>query len=47
MYWSSNNAIIFGTPHPNLETNINRNLPSILIGNYDRLLKTFYYKNIQ
>ena len=46
MYWSSNNALIFGVPNPNLEININRNQPSILIGNYDRLLKTFYYKNI-
>jgi hypothetical protein len=47
LYWSSNNALIFGTPSPQLEVNINRNLlPSILIGNYDRALKTFYYKNI-
>jgi hypothetical protein len=46
MYWSSNNALIFGVVNPNLEININRNQPSILIGNYDRLLKTFYYKNI-
>lgn len=47
LYWSSNNALIFGTPNPGLEVNIPRNLvPSILIGNYDRVLKTFYYTNI-
>lgn len=47
LYWSSNNALIFGTPNPTLEVNIPRNpVPSILIGNYDRTLKTFYYKNI-
>ena len=46
LFWSSNNALIFGVPNPILEININRNLPSILIGNYDRILKTFYYKNI-
>ena len=47
LFWSSNNVLIFGTPSPVLELNINRNLvPSILIGNYDRILKTFYYKNI-
>jgi hypothetical protein len=47
LYWSSNNALIFGTPIPNLELNITRNLvPSILLGNYDRKLKTFFYKNI-
>jgi hypothetical protein len=46
LYWASNNALIFGTPNPNLEVNIPRNLlPSILIGNYDRVLKTFYYTN--
>jgi hypothetical protein len=46
VYWSSNNAIIFGTPTPNLEVNIPRNQRAILIGNYDRSLKTFYSKNI-
>ena len=47
LFWASNNALIFGTPSPGLEVNIPRNLvPSILIGNYDRILKTFYYKNI-
>lgn len=48
MYWSSNNAIIFGTPtNPTLEVNIPRNLvPAILLGNYDRALKTFFYTNI-
>jgi hypothetical protein len=47
LFWASNNALIFGTPSPNLEVNIPRNLvPSILIGNYDRVLKTFYYTNI-
>ena len=47
LYWSSNNALIFGTPSPGLEVNIPRNLlPAILIGNYDRRLKTFYYTNI-
>jgi hypothetical protein len=46
VYWSSNNAIIFGTPNPHLEANIPRNQPAILIGNYDRALKAFYYKNI-
>ena len=46
LFWSSNNALIFGTPSPNLELNITRNLvPSILLGNYDRILKTFYYTN--
>lgn len=47
LYWSSNNALIFGTPSPHLEINITRNLvPAILLGNYDRILKTFFYKNI-
>ena len=46
VYWSSNNAIIFGTPNPNLEVNIPRNQRAILLGNYDRSLKAFYYKNI-
>ncbi len=46
LFWSSNNALIFGTPSPHLELNITRNLvPSILLGNYDRILKTFYYTN--
>ena len=46
LFWSSNNALIFGTPTPHLELNITRNLvPSILLGNYDRILKTFYYTN--
>jgi hypothetical protein len=46
LFWSSNNALIFGTPSPNLELNITCNLvPSILLGNYDRILKTFYYTN--
>lgn len=46
LFWASNNALIFGTPNPNLEVNIPRNLlPAILIGNYDRVLKTFYYTN--
>lgn len=47
LYWSSNNALIFGTPNPLSEANIYRNLlPAILLGNYDRMLKTFSYKNI-
>ena len=46
VYWSSNNAIIFGTPDPNLEVNISRNQRAILLGNFDRALKAFYYKNI-
>ena len=47
LFWSSNNAIIFGTANTDLELNIPRNLvPSILLGNYDRILKSFYYKNI-
>jgi hypothetical protein len=48
MYWSSNNAILFGTPaNPSLEVNIPRNLaPAILFGNYDRALKTFFYTNL-
>lgn len=47
LYWSSNNALIFGTPNPNLELNISRNLlPAILLGNYDRALKYFSYKNV-
>lgn len=49
IYWSSNNAILFGTisnQNINLEANLPRNLiPSILLGNYDRILKTFYYSN--
>jgi hypothetical protein len=49
MYWTSNNAIIFGTASSmtiHLEVDIYRNLiPSILLGNYDRLLKSFYYSN--
>jgi hypothetical protein len=46
LYWSSNNALVFGTPNPNLEVNISRaTVPAILLGNYDRLLKTFYYSN--
>jgi len=47
LYWSSNNALIFGTPNAVLEVNIPRNLlPAILLGNYDRRLETFYYTNI-
>lgn len=47
LYWASNNALIFGNPNPNLEINISRSLvPSILLGNYDRVLKTFFYTNI-
>jgi hypothetical protein len=47
LYWSSNNALIFGTPVPELEVNISRyTVPAILLGNYDRLLEKFYYKNI-
>jgi hypothetical protein len=47
LYWSSNNALIFGTPNPYYEINISSNLlPAILLGNYDRILKTFFYKNI-
>jgi len=46
LYWSSNNSLVFGTPNPNLEVNISRaTVPAILLGNYDRLLKTFYYSN--
>jgi hypothetical protein len=46
LYWSSNNALVFGTPNPALEVNISRaTVPSILLGNYERLLKTFYYSN--
>jgi len=46
LYWSSNNALIFGTPIPVAEGDITRNLvPSILLGNYDRALKTFSYAN--
>ena len=46
LYWSSNNALMFGSANTNLEVNIPRNIPSILLGNYDRILKNFYYKNI-
>ena len=46
IYWSSNNALMFGTANTNLEVNIPRNIPSILLGNYDRILKEFYYKNV-
>ena len=48
LYWSSNNALIFGTStNQNFETDIYRNLvPSILIGNYDRILKALSYTNI-
>lgn len=47
LYWSSNNALLFGTQStPNFDVDITRNaIPSILLGNYDRLLKTFYYSN--
>jgi len=46
LYWSSNNALVFGTPIPLLEVNISRStVPAILLGNYDRMLKTFYYSN--
>jgi hypothetical protein len=49
IYWSSNNALIFGNYSNNdlnLEPNIPRNLlPSILIGNYDRILKKILYSN--
>jgi hypothetical protein len=46
VYWSSNNALVFGTPRPELESNISRNeVPAILLGNYDRVLKTFSYSN--
>jgi hypothetical protein len=46
LYWSSNNALVFGTPNPHLEVNISRaTVPAILLGNFDRMLKTFYYSN--
>lgn len=47
MYWSSNNALIFGTsPNPVYDSDISRNLvPAILLGNYDRMLKSFQYSN--
>jgi hypothetical protein len=46
LYWSSNNALVFGTPNPTSEVNISRaTVPAILLGNFDRLLKTFYYSN--
>ena len=49
LYWSSNNALIFGTQSNTniyLDLNISKNVaPSILLGNYDRILKSFYYSN--
>jgi len=47
IYWSSNNALIFGTSRdPHFEINITRDLvPAILLGNYDRMLKYFQYSN--
>jgi len=47
LYWSSNNALVFGTPNPHFESDIYRNLLSaILLGNYDRSLKAFSYTNV-
>ena len=48
LFWSSNNALIFGSSsNPSSEVNISRNLvPSILLGNYDRVLKTIAYSNM-
>ena len=47
IYWSSNNALLFGTsPTPAYDSDISRNLvPAILLGNYDRMLKSFQYSN--
>jgi len=46
MYWNSNNALTFG-PITNLAiVSISKDtVPSVLLGNYDRRLKTFYYLN--
>jgi hypothetical protein len=55
LYWSSNNALIITTQYPLADNdgiyipivNISRNtVPSILLGNYDRLLKTFFHTSI-
>jgi hypothetical protein len=46
IFWNSNNAITFGAMNTNLSIDINRNsIPSILLGNYDRMLRSIYYKN--
>ena len=47
MKWSSNNAIIFGTyaGAQTLLSNIPPTVPSILFGNYDRMLKSLSYSN--
>jgi len=46
LYWSSNNALVFGTTSSILEVNISGNLlPAILLGNYERQLRTFGYSN--
>ena len=46
IFWNSNNAITFGAMNTNLSVDISRNsIPSILLGNYDRMLRSIYYKN--
>jgi hypothetical protein len=46
IFWNSNNAITFGAMNTNLSIDINGNsILSILLGNYDRMLRSIYYKN--
>jgi hypothetical protein len=45
LFWSSNNALIFGTTNPQLVDIPSNSLKSILLGNYDRKLQTFFYSN--
>ena len=47
MSWTSNNAIVFGTINPYFTADISANtIPSILIGNYDRILTNMTTSNI-
>jgi hypothetical protein len=46
LFWGSNNAIIFGSISANTSLNISSgDGQAILLGNYDRVLKTFSYSN--
>ena len=49
LFWNSNNAIIFGIltfPNLRLSSDISATtMPSILLGNYDRVVRSIYYSN--
>ena len=45
IFWNSNNAITFGAMNPQIVSISHNTIPSILLGNYDRLLTKLSYIN--